>query len=293
MEAFYRGDYQILISTTIIESGIDIANANTMIIDRADTYGLSQLHQLRGRIGRSDKKAYAYFVVPKLRRVSPDAEKRLKALQTYADMGSGFNIANCDLEIRGAGDILGAQQSGHIEAVGLELYMELLKEAIDELKGQPHKNRRDLEITTPFACYIPNKYIRDPGERLRLYKRMSNAQSENALEDIFWEIVDSYGAAPSEMRGLLAILQVRLVLRDLAVMHVTVAQTNMVIKFDKTQLEADGELRNRIVEAFISRPKTYQFTPDYRLMISSKTVLDPEATLLLAREIAQQIIPPT
>lgn len=293
MAAFYRGEYQILISTTIIESGIDIPNANTMIIDRADTYGLSQLHQLRGRIGRSDKKAYAYFVVPKLRRVSPDAEKRLKALQTYADMGSGFNIANCDLEIRGAGDILGAQQSGHIEAVGLELYMELLKEAIDELKGMEHVKRRDIEVTTSFACYVPNRYVRDPGERLRLYKRMSNAQSFDGLDSIFAEVVDAYGAPPKEFRGLLAVLQTRLVLRDLAVLHVTVAQRSMVIRFDKEQLESNNSLRNRIVEAFISRPKTYQFTPDYRLMISSKDDLDAEAALKLAQEIAQQIIPST
>src|SRR5690606_19457671 len=222
------------------------------IIDRADTYGLSQLHQLRGRIGRSDKKAYAYFVVPKLRRVSPDAEKRLKALQTYAEMGSGFNIANCDLEIRGAGDILGAQQSGHIEAVGLELYMELLKEAIDELKGNQHSQKRDIEITTPFACFIPNKYVKDAGERLRLYKRMSNMTTSEALDEIFAETVDAYGAPPAEFRGLLAILQTRLVLQKIAVVHATVSQTSMVLKFDKDELESDPTLRNRIVEAFIS-----------------------------------------
>ncbi len=291
MAAFYRGEYQILISTTIIESGIDIPNANTMIIDRADTYGLSQLHQLRGRIGRSDKKAYAYFVIPKLRRVSPDAEKRLQALQTYAEMGSGFNIANCDLEIRGAGDILGAQQSGHIEAVGLELYMELLKEAIDELKGKKASRRRDIEITTPFASFIPNKYVRDPGERLRLYKRLSNAETIDGLESIFAETIDAYGAPPAQMRALVAVLQTRLVLRELGVFHATISQRSMVFKFDQKSLDEDPKLRNTIVETFLKRPKTYQFTPDFRLMISSKTVLDPESALALARETAQQILP--
>lgn len=291
MAAFYRGEYQILISTTIIESGIDIPNANTMIIDRADTYGLSQLHQLRGRIGRSDKKAYAYFVVPKLRRVSPDAEKRLQALQTYADMGSGFNIANCDLEIRGAGDILGAQQSGHIEAVGLELYMELLKEAIDELKGNKHVRKRDIEVTSPFASYIPNNYVPDAGERLRLYKRMSNCESVSGLEAIFEETMDAYGAPPEQMRSLHAVLQTRLVLRDMAVSHVTVAQRSMVIRFDQAALDADPKLRNTIVETFLKRPRTYQFTPDFRLMISSKEDLDPELALKLARETVEQIIP--
>ena len=293
MAAFYRGDYQILLSTTIIESGIDIPNANTMIIDRADTYGLSQLHQLRGRIGRSDKKAYAYFVVPKLRRVSPDAEKRLKALQTYAEMGSGFNIANCDLEIRGAGDILGGQQSGHVEAVGLELYMELLKEAIAELKGQGYTQKRDVEITTPFACYIPNDYIEDPGERLRLYKRMSNAESIEVLEGIYAEIIDSFGAPPVQLRGLLAILQTRLVLRPMAVSHITLSTSSMVLRFDQGAFEHDPKLRNTIVETFMKRPKTYQFTPDFRLMISSKTTLDPELGLALAKETAEQILPNT
>ncbi len=291
MAAFYRGDYQILISTTIIESGIDIPNANTMIIDRADTYGLSQLHQLRGRIGRSDKKAYAYFVVPKLRRVSPDAEKRLKALQTYAEMGSGFNIANCDLEIRGAGDILGGQQSGHVEAVGLELYMELLKEAIAELKGQGYTQKRDVEITTPFACYIPNDYILDPGERLRLYKRLSNAESLEALENIFAEIVDSFGAPPLQLRGLLSILQTRLVLRPMAVSHITLSASSMVLRFDEEAFKHNPKLRNTIVETFMKRPKTYQFTPDFRLMISSKHPLDPELGLALAKETAMQILP--
>ncbi len=291
MAAFYRGDYQILISTTIIESGIDIPNANTMIIDRADTYGLSQLHQLRGRIGRSDKKAYAYFVVPKLRRVSPDAEKRLKALQTYAEMGSGFNIANCDLEIRGAGDILGGQQSGHVEAVGLELYMELLKEAICELKGETLKQRRDIEITSPFASYIPNDYVKDPSERLRLYKRLSNADSIDVLDDIFSETIDSYGAPAKELTSLIAILQTRLVLRDLAVSHVTISQLSMVLRFEKSILESDSKLRNKIVETFMKQPKTYQFTPDFRLMISSKEQLDPESALELSKKTVMQIFP--
>lgn len=150
INSFYSGNYQILIATTIIESGIDIPNANTMIVDRADTYGLASLHQLRGRIGRSDKKAYCYFVVPRMREISSIAQKRLHALQTYADMGSGFNIASVDLEIRGAGDILGAAQSGHVEAVGLELYMELLKDAINEIRGEKKLLKKDIEIVTPY-----------------------------------------------------------------------------------------------------------------------------------------------
>jgi len=155
INSFYNGTFQVLVATTIIESGIDIPNANTMIIDRADTYGLAQLHQLRGRIGRSDKKAYAYFVIPRTRDISTIAQKRLHALQTYADMGAGFNIASVDLEIRGAGDILGASQSGHIEAVGLELYMDLLKDAINEIRGERKVLKKILRYSLHFQPLFP------------------------------------------------------------------------------------------------------------------------------------------
>ena len=212
MQGFYEGKYQILIATTIIESGIDIPNANTIIIDRADTYGLSQLHQLRGRIGRSDRKAYAYFVIPSDRNLSLVAEKRLKALQTFAEMGSGFNIASCDLEIRGAGDILGAHQSGHIEAIGLELYMELLQDAIRELKGEKQVFNKNIEITSPFASYIPNFYIEDSSERLRQYKRLSNTTSHDQLEEIIEELNDIYGPIPAELKNLVVLLKARIIL---------------------------------------------------------------------------------
>ena len=146
-----------------------------LIFRSIQIYDLSQLHQLRGRIGRSDKKAYAYFIVPKEKMVSDLAQKRLKALQTYADMGSGFSIASCDLEIRGAGDILGGEQSGHIENIGLELYTKLLKEAVNELNSEkeelyPH---RDIEIKAPFSSFLPNNYIKDPAQRLKYYKKLS------------------------------------------------------------------------------------------------------------------------
>ena len=158
---FYDHKADILLATTIIESGIDIPNANTMIIDRADTYGLAQLHQLRGRIGRSDRKAYAYFIVPENRMLNDTAQRRLQALQTYAEMGSGFALASSDMEIRGAGDILGGEQSGHIEAIGLEFYMDLLEEAIHEIKGEQKVSVKNIEIQAPYSAYIPNSYIPD------------------------------------------------------------------------------------------------------------------------------------
>lgn len=291
MKAFYSGEYQVLISTTIIESGIDIPNANTMIVDRADTYGLSQLHQLRGRIGRSDKKAYAYLVVPKFKALTPVAEKRLKALQTYADIGSGFNIASCDLEIRGAGDILGASQSGHIEAVGLELYMDLLKDAIQEIRGEKKIVKKDIEVSTPHPAYIPNMYIPDSSQRLKYYKRLSNCNDHNELESLKEEMTDVFGMPSDELNNLFSVLAVRLNLQNLGVKNVQVAGTLIRLGFEKSLLESNEELRNSIVEFFVSRPKKYQISPDFKVSYTHKEEVSPSILVEFSREIAEQILP--
>lgn len=291
MKSFYSGEYQVLISTTIIESGIDIPNANTMIVDRADTYGLSQLHQLRGRIGRSDKKAYAYLVVPKFKALTPVAEKRLKALQTYADIGSGFNIASCDLEIRGAGDILGASQSGHVEAVGLELYMELLKDAIQEIRGEKRIVKKDIEVSTPYPAYIPNVYIPDSSQRLKYYKRLSNCNDHNELESLKEEMTDVFGMPSEELNTLFNVLEVRLNLQNLGVKNVQVAGRLIRIGFEKSLLETNEQLRNSIVEFFVSRPKKYQISPDFKVSYTYKDEVSPSYLVQFSKEIAEQILP--
>ena len=291
INAFYNGTYQVLIATTIIESGIDIPNANTMIIDRADTYGLSQLHQLRGRIGRSDKKAYAYFVVPRLREISTIAQKRLHALQTYADMGAGFNIASVDLEIRGAGDILGATQSGHVEAVGLELYMELLKDAINEIRGEKKMLKKDIEIVTPFPAFIPNHYISDPSERLKQYKRLSNCETLSLLENIRDEFQDVYGLFSEELSNLFVVLETRIHLQTLGLKSVQVGGTAITLKFDRQFLEDNTILRDKVVNFFISRPKIYQFTPDYRVIYTHKSAVTQTDLLKFSREISGHLVP--
>jgi transcription-repair coupling factor (superfamily II helicase) len=291
MKDFYEGKFNVLVSTTIIESGIDIPNANTMIIDRADTYGLSQLHQLRGRIGRSDKKAYAYFVIPKNKLLTPEAEKRLQALQLYSEIGSGFQIATSDLEIRGAGDILGPDQSGHLDAIGLELYMELLKEAIHEIKGEKRLIKRNVEISTPDPAYIPATYITDSGIRLKTYKRLSNCEKIEELSDIHSELSDVYGAPPEEFTNLLAVLEARLVLAPMGVKSVQVAGKVIVVGFEKSLLESDQELRNRVVEFFISRPKVYQFSPDFKVTYSHKETVSLSTLVSFAKDIALQILP--
>lgn len=291
IQAFYKGDYQILIATTIIESGIDIPNANTMIVDRADTYGLSQLHQLRGRIGRSDKKAYCYFVIPGDRNLSNVAEKRLKALQMYAEMGSGFNIASSDLEIRGAGDILGASQSGHIEAIGLELYMELLQDAIRELKGEKRAFNKNIEITAPFPSYIPGHYIEDSSERLKQYKTLSNTTKLEQLEEILDQLKDLYGPHPIELQNLKVLLEARIILIHCGILSVQLNQMSISLQFDKALLDKNQELAGNVAKTFLSKPNLYHFSPDYKVLYKNKKQLNQDDFLKFCREIAEQIVP--
>ena len=264
MNAFYRGDYQILVTTSIIESGLDIPNANTMIVDRADTYGLSQLHQLRGRIGRSERKAYCYFMIPD-RSLTPEAAKRLKALQTYADLGSGFFLANSDLEIRGAGDILGAGQSGHIASVGLELYMDLLKEAIAEVEGRNTIAKHNVEIAVPFPAFIPDSYIGDPSLRLKYYKRLANGASPEALDALQEEMEDVFGAYPREVSSLIKILRIKLSLVSLAVVSLKIVGTEVVVAFDGKALEKFENVRGAVLDYLMNNPRC-RLTPDYRVV---------------------------
>ncbi|MCO4753322.1 MAG: transcription-repair coupling factor [Bacteriovoracaceae bacterium] len=288
---FYERKYDVLVSTTIIESGIDIPTANTMIVDRADTYGLSQLHQLRGRIGRSDKKAYAYFMVPHDRILSTIATKRLKALQTYAEMGAGFSLATSDLEIRGSGDILGGEQSGHIGNIGLELYMELLQEAIAELKQETVSHKKSVEVQTPFHSVIPNNYIEDAGSRLKFYKRLSNASSLEALQSVSEELQDIYGLLPESLNNLLIILESRIHFSNLSCKSVKVGSKQITIAFDREELEQNAQLRDSIISFFMQRPKVYKMNPEFSVQCKFNEKVDPSTLLEFSKHIAQQIDP--
>jgi len=286
---FYEHKSDILLATTIIESGIDIPNANTMIIDRADTYGLAQLHQLRGRIGRSDRKAYAYFIVPENKILSDTAQKRLHALQTYAEMGSGFSLASSDMEIRGAGDILGAEQSGHIEAIGLELYMDLLQEAVHELKGEQQVSAKQIEIQTPFSAYIPNKYIIDNGLRLKFYKKLSNCNDLTKLDDIISEVTDQFGLTPKELEALYSILKTRIIIKQTGVKNVKVASNLITLNFDDQVLNLNHQLSEKIYQTFINKPKLYKLNPDNSVLCFFKETVTHQTLLEFAKHIAQQL----
>ncbi len=196
----HRAD--VLVSTTIIESGLDIPRANTMFVARADMFGLAQLYQLRGRIGRSRHRAYCYFMVSSLEQLSPQARKRLEAVVRHSELGSGFNVASQDLEIRGAGELLGARQSGSIQAIGFEAYARILEEAVAELRGHPIPRETDPEIAVDVPAFLPDTYVEDVSQRLELYRRLSTATSVDEIRDVMAEIRDRFGPPPLEARCL-------------------------------------------------------------------------------------------
>ncbi len=286
---FYDHKADILLATTIIESGIDIPNANTMIIDRADNYGLAQLHQLRGRIGRSDRKAYAYFIVPENKILNETAQRRLQALQTYAEMGSGFALASSDMEIRGAGDILGGEQSGHIEAIGLEFYMDLLQEAIQEIKGEQKVSVKNIEIQAPFSAFIPNGYVPDHALRLKYYKRLSNSNDLNRLEEIISELNDAFGITPKELEALLSILKARIIFQPLGIRLVKISGLQIGIYFDTEILNWNHQLRDKMLKFFMNKPKFYKLNPDSSVNALFKEPVSHQVLLEFAKHIAAEM----
>src|SRR5690606_10825651 len=204
---FYRNEAQVLVCTTIVESGLDIPRANTIIIDRADCLGLAQLYQLRGRVGRSDRRAYCYLLTPGENQMTQDAKERLQVIQRYSDLGSGFHIASHDLEIRGAGDLLGKDQSGHIAAVGVDMYFELLEESVRHLQGEPDRVEIEPEITLKVRASFPVDYLPDVSERVLLYRRLSSVESEEEIAEIETEVRDRFGTPPEEVISLLGLMR--------------------------------------------------------------------------------------
>lgn len=205
-----KGDIDILVSTTIIETGVDVPNANTLIIDNADRYGLSQLHQIRGRVGRSSRKAYAYFTYPKSKLLSEVAEKRLRAVKEYASFGAGFKIAMRDMEIRGAGNILGAEQHGHIDSVGYDMYLKLLNEAVVEEEGRAlPPPPKECAVSLKADAFIPKNYISDSGQRMEMYKKIARIASDEDFDDVIDEFCDRFGDIPSPVLSLCTISHIR------------------------------------------------------------------------------------
>jgi transcription-repair coupling factor (superfamily II helicase) len=262
MARFVNRELDVLLATSIIESGLDIPSANTIIVNRADHFGLAQLYQIRGRVGRSRERAYAYLLVPARRPVTKDAQKRLEVLQRFSELGAGFQIASHDLEIRGAGNLLGKDQSGQIEAVGFELYSELLDEAVRELKGEPPREEIDPDVQLPVPAFIPDPYMPDVHQRLYFYKRFAQATTDEELDEIRAEIIDRCGDAPEELDALCDLMAVKVRLRALAIRALESGPNRLVFTLGETAA-LDPFLLAKQVQGSGGR---LRLTPDMKLV---------------------------
>jgi transcription-repair coupling factor (superfamily II helicase) len=239
---FINGKYDVLVSTTIVESGLDVPNANTIFINNAHNFGLSDLHQMRGRVGRSNKKAFCYFITSPFSSMTKEARKRIEAIEQHTELGSGFLIAMKDLEIRGAGDLLGAEQSGFINDIGFETYQKILKEAVDELKNKDFKNLFDedleinknsvnVQIDTDLEILFPDNYINNIKERLKLYKQLSEINSNNELTEFRNNLIDRFGKMPLQSIDLLKTVELKWQAQDLGFEKIVLKNNKMICQF--------------------------------------------------------------
>jgi transcription-repair coupling factor (superfamily II helicase) len=258
MLAFMSHEYDVLVATTIIENGLDIPLANTMLINRADRHGLSELYQLRGRVGRSNRRAYAYLLIPPENELTEIARRRLAALKEFSDLGAGFKIAALDLELRGAGNMLGGEQSGHIEAVGFELYTSMLESAVNELKGESKEERPATQLNLGIALRIDESYVPEENQRLRLYKKIAGAASEAAVAEIRAEMEDRYGAPPDATVFLLEAALVRLECERMGIAQIDRKRGELQIRFMENAAVDPAHLMRLVAR---NAKRGAQFTP--------------------------------
>lgn len=282
MKDFIHHKYDLLLATTIIESGVDIPNANTIFIDEANRYGLSDLHQLRGRVGRYRNQAYCYLLIDPDKRLNATASKRLQAIQQYSEMGAGFAIAMRDLEIRGAGNLLGTEQSGHIAAVGYEFYCQLLENAVRQMKKMPRKIEVNVDIDLPGAAYLPDQYVTDRRQKIDIYRRMSRIDRFDQIQQLAAELKDRFGPLPRETRRLLKLAQLRLLAATWQISAIHVNEEGfLVFKYtDRSRIEQLRELvgnKIRIADHDTVYIKLKEGKVDAdRLIRAVKTILQPE-----------------
>jgi transcription-repair coupling factor (superfamily II helicase) len=231
MMRFVQREIDMLVCTTIIESGLDIPAANTMLINRADRYGLAQIYQLRGRVGRSDAQAYAYLIIPPDSLLSADAQKRLRVLMEHSDLGAGFQIAMNDLRIRGGGTILGAAQSGHIAAVGYDLFLDLMAEAMARAKGERHVGRLVPEINVPLTAFLPETYLPDIDQRMAAYRRLARVSDLKEINAIKAELIDRYGPLPEPAKHLLVKIMLKVLAEQAGVRRLDLAASRLTLTF--------------------------------------------------------------
>ena len=265
---FMAGDYDMLLCTTIIENGLDIPNANTIIINQAQNIGLSDLHQLRGRVGRSNKRAFCYLIVPPLVSITEDARRRLKAIESFSDLGSGFNIAMQDLDIRGAGNLLGAEQSGFITDMGFETYQKILAEAMEELgmeTGTVTRNASenyvsDCTIETDQLALIPDSYIDMTAEKIRIYKELDSLTSDKDIDSMKKRLTDRFGTIPEELSRLFDIVRIRQLGQKLGFEKIIIKNGVMIAFFISNPLSQyyKSERFSKILESITLNPRNFE-----------------------------------
>jgi transcription-repair coupling factor (superfamily II helicase) len=266
MLRFMNKEIDLLVCTTIIESGLDIPSANTILINRADRFGLAQIYQLRGRVGRLDEQAYAYLFIPKESTLGKDAQKRLKVLMEHSDLGSGFQIAMSDLKIRGGGTILGASQSGHIAAVGYDMFLKLMENSMAKLKGETVQERLEPEININMPASLPEFYIADIDQRLYAYRRLAKMTELNEITDFKAELTDRFGDLNTETENLLLKIMLRVLAIKAGVSRVDFNEQQLLLSFS----QAHQKNPSGIVDMVLLEQDRFQITPDYILKVELK-----------------------
>jgi transcription-repair coupling factor (superfamily II helicase) len=287
MLAFMHHEYDVLVATTIIENGLDIPLANTILINRADRHGLSELYQLRGRVGRSNRRAYAYLLIPPETELTEIARRRLAALKEFSDLGAGFKIAALDLELRGAGNMLGGEQSGHIEAVGFELYTSMLEAAVKEMKGEASEERPATALNLGIPLRIDESYVPEENQRLRLYKKIAGAATDQALADVRAELEDRYGTPPDATVFLLEAAAIRLECERMGIAQVDRKRGELQIRFMENAAVDPQHLMRMVAR---NAKRGAQFTPQGLLKYPIKAARSDEI-LLEIHEVLAMLAP--
>ncbi|MDR1314598.1 MAG: transcription-repair coupling factor, partial [Deltaproteobacteria bacterium] len=267
MEDFWNGKMDVWVTTTIVESGLDFPSANTIIIDRADNYGLAQLYQLRGRVGRSWQQAYAYLMVDDPDTLTGDARRRLSAIMENADLGSGYQVALHDMQIRGSGSVLGAAQHGQASLVGFEMYMRLVEEAVAELKDEPLMDDYEPEITLGQAAYLPDDYAPDTRARIMLYRRLSRAASEAEIDGIGAELKDRFGALPPEAKNLLELSSMKILVKSLRAKSLEADGAGLRMTFFNDGVNSRESVLEKLIELAGDPVRRITFSPEGELFV--------------------------
>jgi transcription-repair coupling factor (superfamily II helicase) len=290
MTDFYHQRFNILVCTTIIETGIDIPNANTIIINRADRFGLAQLYQLRGRVGRSHHRAYAYLVIPHISAITDDARKRLEAIESIETLGAGFTLATHDLEIRGAGELLGDEQSGQIQEIGFTLYSELLERAVKALKdgkttGLDLSDTSKPEVDLHLPALIPEDYLPDVHERLIMYKRIASAADENALRELQVEMIDRFGLLPAQVKNLFEVTRFKNQAYQMGIKKIDIGtQGGRIIFTEQPNIDT-----MRVIELIQTKPSVYKLDGKDKLRIN-QPLEEPVLRLRFVTDLLQHLI---